>query len=136
MITLADIAPAFSFVFAKGLLPSASDYSPHACSNAWLVMAGSPFSLRFERDRGEVFVDVGNDSAGWHKLEYALEFVDNTVKQENLGEPPNPEVLAILLHPLWDRVADLFNNQRALMQLREFTEQKTSALLGKIFLKP
>lgn len=40
MIDLADIAPVFSFVVGKGLVPSASDYRPREFGNAVLVMVG------------------------------------------------------------------------------------------------
>lgn len=136
MIDLADIAPAFSFVIGKGLVPSTSDYKPQEFGNAALVMVGAPFSLRLERDRGQVFVDVGSNAAGWHKLEYVLEFVDNSVTQQQLGEPPDPTALANLLQERWDKVSDLFSDQRKTSQLQAFAKQKSAALLGKIFRKP
>ena len=136
MIDLADIAPAFSFLMGKGLVPSASDYKPREFGNAALVMVGAPFSLRFERDRGQIFVDVGSNAAGWHKLEYVLEFVDNSVTQQQLGEPPDPTALANLLQVRWDRVADLFSDQQKTSQLQAFAKQKSVALLSKIFRKP
>jgi hypothetical protein len=136
MINLADIAPAFSFVVGKGLVPSASDYRPQEFGNVTVVMVGVPFSLRFERDRGQVFVDVGSNAAGWHKLEYVLEFVDNSVMQQQLGEPPAPTALANLLQGRWDKVADLFSDQKKTSQLQAFAKQKSVALLSKIFRKP
>ncbi len=136
MIDLADIAPAFSFVVSKGLVPIAGDYKPQEFGNAALVMVGAPFSLRFERDRGQVFVDVGSNAAGWHKLEYVLEFVDNSVTQQQLGEPPAPTAMANLLQGRWDEVADLFSDQQKTSQLQAFVKQRSAALLSKIFRKP
>lgn len=136
MIDLADIAPVFSFVGGKGLVPSTSDYRPQEFGNAALVMVGVPFSLRFERDRGQIFVDVGSSAAGWHKLEYVLEFVDNSVTQQRLGEPPDPAAMANLLELNWDRVASLFSDQQKTSQLQVFAKQKSAALLGRLFRKP
>jgi hypothetical protein len=136
MIDSADIAPAFSFLMGKGLVPSASDYKPQEFGNAALVMVGAPFSLRFERDRGQVFVDAGSDAAGWHKLEYVLEFVDNSVAQQQLGEPPDPASLADLLQVHWDKVASVFSNPQKTSQLRAFAKQRSAALLSKILRKP
>lgn len=136
MIDLADIAPAFSFVVGKGLVPSASDYKPQEFGNASLVIVGAPFSLRFERDRGQVFVDVGSNAAGWHKLEYALEFVDRSITQQQLGEPPDPTILAKLLEGHWDEVVDLFNDLRKTGQFQAFAKQKSTALISKLFRKP
>ncbi|MGH8583975.1 MAG: hypothetical protein ACREWG_14575 [Gammaproteobacteria bacterium] len=136
MIDLADIAPAFSFVVGKGLAPSARDYKPQEFGNAALVMVGASFSLRFERDRGQVFVDAGSSAAGWHKLEYVIEFVDNSVTQQQLGEPPDPGVMASLLQVHWGKVASLFSDQQKTSQLQAFAKQKSAALLGKIFRKP
>ena len=136
MIDLVDIAPAFSFVISKGLVPIAGDYEPQAFGNAALVMGGVPFSLRFERDRGQVFVDAGSDAAGWHKLEYVLEFLDDSITQQQLGEPPDPTALANLLQGRWDKMADLFSDQQKTSQLEAFAKQKSAALLSKIFRKP
>ena len=135
MIDLADIAQAFSFVVGKGLVPSVSDYKPQEFGNAALVMVGAPFSLRFDRDRGQVFVDVGSNAAGWHKLEYVLEFVDNSVTQQQLGEPPDATTMANLLQGRWDKVADLFSDQQKTSQLQALAKQRSAALLSKIFRK-
>lgn len=133
MIDLVDIAPAFSFVINKGLTPSTATYDPQAFGNASLVMAGAPFSLRFERDRGQVFVDVGGDAVGWYKLEYALEFVDSSITQRQLGAPRDIAVLANLLQGSWDKVAHLFSDHQQTSQLQAFAKQKTMSLLGGIF---
>ena len=131
-----DIAPALSFVVGNGLVPSASDYRPQEFGNAALVMVGAPFSLRFARDRGQVFVDAGSSAAGWHKLEYVLEFVDNSVTQQQLGEPPDPAAMANLLQLNWDRVVSLFSDQQKTSQLQAFAKQKSAALVGRLFRKP
>jgi hypothetical protein len=99
-------------------------------------MTGIPFSLRFERDRGQVFVDVGGDESGWYKLEYVLEFVDSAVTQQQLGEPPSPTLMADLLQGRWDKVVDLFSDQQRILQLQVFAKQKSAALLDRIFGKP
>jgi hypothetical protein len=131
MTDFADIAPAFSFVIGKGLVSSA----PQEFGNAALVMAGAPFSLRFERDRGQVFVDAGSGAAGWHKLEYILEFVDNSVTRQQLGEPPDPAAMANLLQLNWDMVVSLLSDQQRTSQLQAFAKQKSEALLGSLFRK-
>lgn len=136
MIDLSDIAPEFSFVGGKGLTRSASDYKPREFGNAFLVMAGVPFSIRLTRDRGQVFVDAGNSAAGWHKLEYILEFVDSSVTQEQFGEPPDPVAMANLLQRNWDEVSSVFSNQQKTSRLQAFTKEKSEAFLGTLFRKP
>lgn len=136
MPDLADIAPAFSFVVGKGFVPSASDDRPNEFGNVALVMEGAMFSLRFLRDRGQVFVDAGSGAAAWHQLQYVLEFVDNSITQQQLGEPPDPVVMANLLQLNWDRVASLFSDQQKIPQLEVFTEQKSATLIGRLFRKP
>jgi hypothetical protein len=135
MIDIVEIAPAFTFVTEKGLVPGRSDYKPREFGNAVLFMEGASFSLRLERDRGEVFVDVGNDAAGWHKLEYVIEFLDNSITQQQLGEPPRSDAMAGLLYAYWDRVISLFNDKKLTQQLQNFEDSKASALLGNIFKK-
>jgi hypothetical protein len=136
MINLADIAPAFLFVAGKGLVPSASDYKPQEFGNASIMMTGAPFSLRFERNRGQVFVDVGSSAVGWHKLEYALEFVENSLTQQYFGEPPDPTTMAGLLQTHWSKVTDLFSDEQKTSQLQAFARQKSDALVGALFRKP
>jgi len=119
-----------------GLVPSVRDYKPHEFGKTALVVMGSLFSLRFERDRGQVFVDAGSNAAGWHKLEYVLEFVDKSITQHQLGEPPDPTAMANLLQVHWDKVVSLFSDQQKTSQLQEFAKQKSAALLGTIFRKP
>lgn len=135
MINLADIAPTFWFVLGKGLEPGQSDYKPHEFGNAVFEMVGKPFSLRFERDRGQVFVDVGSTVSGWYKLEYVLEFLDKAVSEQQLGAPPNPAVMAGLLQLNWEKVVGLFDDQDRTLQLEIFTKQKSEVLLSKFFRK-
>lgn len=136
MIALADIAPAFSFIADRGFAPRTSAYNPQEFGNGILVMAGTPFSLRFVRDRDQVFVNIGDDTAGWHKLEYVLEFIDNSVTQQQLGEPPSPAILANLLHARWNNVVQLFNEPHKTLELEAFASEKSAALLRKIFGTP
>lgn len=133
MIDLIDIAPSFSFVVGKGFELSANTYKPEEFGNATLLMTGLPFSLRFDRDRGQVFVDIGSDALGWYKLEYVLEFVNSSVTQQQLGEPPEPSILASLLHGGWDKVVDLFNNYQKMLKFKAFSEQKSTDFLSTLF---
>jgi hypothetical protein len=136
MINLTDIAPSFSLVTAKGLVPAAtSDYRPRQFGNADFVLEGHPFSLRFERDRGQVFVNVGGAEHGWEKLEHVLEFVDEAISQRQLGEPPDPEALSALLELNWDRVTALFSDREKLVQLQSFSREKSATLLERLFRK-
>ena len=96
-------------------------------------MFGTPFSLRLERDRGQVFVDVGSNAAGWHKLEYALEFVDGAITQKQLGASPDAAILADLLQARWDRIVHLFTDSQEMSRFETFAKNKTASLLGGIF---
>ena len=60
VIDLVDLAPAFDFVVREGLVHGARNYQPQAFGNAVVVMVGAPLYLRFQRDRGQVFVDAGS----------------------------------------------------------------------------
>jgi len=136
MITLSNIAPAFSFILANGLIPGTGDYKPHEFGNANLVAAGTPFSLRFERDRGQVFVEIGGKNSRWYKLEYVLEFVDHSISQEELGTPPDPAILSKLLEQHWLVVTKLFNDPNQVAILDDFAARKSAVLLSAIFGKP
>lgn len=130
MIDLASIAPAFSFVVDKGLLPCACDYRTHDFGVAALVMQGASFSLRFEHDRGQIYVEAGSERTGWHRLEDVLEFVDGSlVGPRSLGESPDLCAMAGLLQSHWDSVAGLFGDRRRMSQLHSFARKKSVALL-------
>lgn len=135
MIDLVDIAPAFSRVLGKDFSPATGveNCRSQAFGNPVLVMTGSHFSLRFERDRGQVFIDAGNATHGWHKLEYVLEFVNRSITQQQLGEPPDSATLADLLLQNWDAVTYLFSDRTQLPLLRDFSKERASTLLSRIF---
>lgn len=132
MKNLYDIAPDFLFVIEKGFTLESIEYQPKEFGNASLVMLGMPFSIRFERDRGQVFVDIGSDAIGWHKLEYILEFFDNSVGS-SFGKPPEPKILASLLLEYWEKVVDLFSNRQKMLEFQTFAKEKSAALISKIF---
>ncbi|MBL0283840.1 MAG: hypothetical protein IPQ01_07990 [Zoogloea sp.] len=137
MIDLADIAPAFSFVVSKGLvLVPIANVQAQDSALRLLVGEGAPFSLRFRVRVGErVFVDgrsmplaVENSNRSW--------FVDNSITQQQLGEPPDLTDMADLLQVRWDKVTSLFSDPQKTSQLQAFAKQKSAALLSKIFRKP
>lgn len=133
MIGSIDIARAFTFVMDKGFTLCTATYSPQEFGNTHLMMEGAPFSIRLERDRGQGFVNIGNDAVGWHRLEYVLEFLDSSITQQQLGEPPDITLLGNLLQGHWDQVVELFNSQQKERQLEKFAQQKTANYLSKIF---
>ena len=133
IVALADIAPAFAFILERGFVAGESRYEPEHFGDALLVMHSSPFSLRFVRDRGQDFVDVGSASSGWTSLGYVLEFIDHEITQSQLGKPPDIGVLAKLLQAHWDEVVELFGNLKRMSQFNVFAERKAAEFLSKIF---
>lgn len=133
MITLKDIAPEFMFVQKLGLTTGEVDYDPRKFGDAILVMNGNSFSLRFKRDRSQVFVDIGNDISKWNKLEYAIEFIDKQTTQKQLGEPPSLAEMARLLQANWTKAENLFNDTIEAMKLHKFSQEKANSLVKDIF---
>jgi len=133
MIGLIDIAPDFLFIVNKGHVLATAEYNPQEFGNATVIMEGESFSLRFERDRGQVFVDVGSDVIGWFKLEHVLEFLDKSHIQQQFGSPPAPALLAAFLQSQWDGLVFLFSDQENITQLKQFAKQKTAKFLDEIF---
>lgn len=136
MVLLSDIAQSFSFIQHEGFVKVSDYYRAEEFGNAELVMAGPKFSLKFERDRGQVFVDIGNSDLGWEKLEYALIFVDESITEEQLGVPPQVARLAELAQSHWTRLTELYGDNANLLALREFCKIRSSALISGIFSKP
>lgn len=135
MIHISDIAPQFAYLIDKGLSPTKGDYSAKDFGNAFLVMAGPVFSIRFERDRGDVFVDIGSDTEGWYKLEYVIEFVDPSAS-DCLGQPPQLALMANLLERSWDKISDLFSHKQDMSRLEVFVRNKSESLLATLFHNP
>lgn len=124
MINLVDLAPDFLFIIEKGFVSSSATYNPKEFGNATLVMRGPPFSLQFERDRGQIFVNIGNIQTEWYKFEHVVEFLNNSISDDQLGEPPNISFLARILHEQWENISLLFKDQKKMMHLQEFVQKK------------
>lgn len=137
MSCLSDIAPAFAFVVGKGLLSRARDaHEMGTDGNFAFVLVGSPFSLRFERDSGQMFVHAGNNSVGWHRLEHVLEFVDSGSPQAAGDEPAAPELLAQWLESRWEAVTKLFRDRQRIAALESFSLRRSVIVLQQYFLRP
>ncbi len=128
-----DLAPEFSFLIDEGFLPVSKAYRPQEFGNASIILEGPAFSLRLLRDRNDVSVDIGNDSLGWYKFEYVLEFIDPSITQSKLGEPPDLGAMAALLRQKRDHLTKLFNDRKQLADLKRFIKQKSAELVAKIF---
>lgn len=135
MIELLDIAPSFSFILQRDFVKASDRYKPEEFGNADLVMDGAKFSLKFERDRGQVFVDIGGPVVGWEKLEYALIFVDDGITEERLGSPPEVAKLANLTMSHWAKIEQLYTEGTDLSAFRDFCKMRSSALISGIFSK-
>lgn len=133
MIELSEIAPSFSFIQLEGFVKAAERYKPEAFGNADLVMAGPKFSLKFERDRGQIFVDIGSSDTGWEKLEYALLFINQDITEQQLGAPPDVVVLADLAKSHWREIGQLFDDSSNLMAFSIFCKMRSDAFLSGIF---
>lgn len=135
MIELSDIAPSFFFLQHEGFVKASDHYKPEEFGNADLVMAGPKFSLKFERDRGQVFVDIGNSDIGWEKLEYALVFVDDGITEEQFGEPPEVTQLANLAKSHWKEIVQLYDDSVNLSAFSDFCKKQSSTFISGIFSK-
>ncbi|MEJ7805799.1 MAG: hypothetical protein WKG03_07760 [Telluria sp.] len=132
MIELDDIAPEFNFLLSKGFVLKSSVYCQKEFGNASLEICGAIFSVRLERDRGQLFVDLGSDSTGWYKLEYLIEFLDGSIANE-FAQLPEPKILANLLETHWCRVVDLMTDTQKRADFQEFAKKKSTSLLRLLF---
>jgi hypothetical protein len=137
MTCLSDVAPEFGFVVKEGLLPRARDLAPPSPDgNVAVVMVGSPFSLRFERDAGQMFVHAGNNTLGWHRLEHVLAFIGVQLPSAPEGESVSPKVLALHLRTHWGAVLRLFRDRHRVGVLEDFALRHSAALLQEYFYRP
>jgi hypothetical protein len=133
MIRLADLAPCFSFVADKGFAQADAACDPLAFGNAFVLMAGQPFSLRIVRDRGQVFADIGTDGNVWDDLAAVLEYIHPSVPDDHIGAPPDLERLAGLLEQYWDKVVHLYRDPGALLQFRAFAKERRAGIDAKLW---
>ena len=127
------LAPSFLFLKQRGFSTTITREDHQNFGNTIVVMSGTLFSLKFERERGQTFVDAGNDIFGWHKLENILEFVNKGILPDQLGEPPNLSTLAELTKENWSAIEAVFRDASNVDQLRTFSSQKAAMVLKKIF---
>lgn len=132
MISLADLAPCLSFVADKGFAQADATGDPLAFGNAFILMAGQPFSLRIVRDRGQVFADIGTDGNVWDDLAAVLEFIHPSVADDHSGAPPDLERLSGLLEQYWDKVVHLYRDPRALLQFRAFAKERRAGIQAEL----
>jgi hypothetical protein len=137
MTCLVDVAPAFGFVLSKGLLPRSRDAVAEPLEgNLAVVMVGTHFSLRIERDSGQMFVHAGSNTLGWHRLEHVLAFIDSELAPEPSCEPAALELLARLLEQQWDAVTRLFRTRGRVAALESFALRRSASVLQDFFCAP
>jgi hypothetical protein len=122
------MAPAFTFLLERGFCAGAGPWWPLDFGAPALLMAGSPFSLRFEEGEAgtATIVDLGNNALGWHRLEHVLEFVDPAEAQGWHSGPPGPEAMAALLQSHWDDISALFSNRDLMLRLQAYTRRRAA----------
>lgn len=135
MISLDVLAPSFQFLEKKGFVDIFSEYKKSEFGNAILILKGSVFLFRAERDRGQVFFDLGVNSSEWYKLEYVLEYIDSSITQKQLGEPPDPIILAIHFERLIEEITNLFTDDNQILELRQFVLEKSNSMINELFEK-
>lgn len=127
-----EIASEFSFVFNKGFVMNSLDYKPQEFGNAIMKLKGEKFSIFLKRDRGQIFVDIGNDDIGWYGLNDVLEFIDHAVAHHS-EKTMNIAYLAKSLQDKWEEVTGLFCDKGDISKLEEFARLKNTQLINKIF---
>ncbi len=133
MTTLMDIAPEFSFVLDRGMRHIAGRYDPETFGNAEVILEGAVFSLRFFRDRGETFVEIGDQVSGWNDLDCVLDFLDQLREASPSVEERNMEASAKQLEAHWSELLMLLADPDRRRQLGEFCKSKAAERIRSIF---
>jgi hypothetical protein len=133
MIDLNSLAPDFQFLEKKGFIHILDEYKSHEFGDAFLILRGPFFSIKVERDRSQIYFDLGANFNDWYKLEYVIEFIDRSITQKQLEEPPSPSILAEHFERLFDKVTSLFKDEFQILALRQFSLQKSKLLISTLF---
>jgi hypothetical protein len=133
MISINIIAPDFHFLEKKGFFSISSDYEKNSFGNVVLILKGPVLLFKVTRDRGQLFFDLGVNFNEWYRLECVIEYIDSSVTQRQLGEPPSSKKLAIHFERLIDDISNLFMDNQRLFALRRLEKEKSNLLINRLF---
>ena len=132
---LKNILEKFSFLSEKGFIAGEGSRRETNFGDTEIYLNGPQFRLRIRRDRGENFVDIGNDQGDWYKLEDALMFVDSDAAERDFGEPPKIDVILPIFSKNFDRLEQLFRTGELMDSFKRFYKERSQNLLDRLFPK-
>lgn len=136
-VDLSQITPDFKSVLDKnGFQQAEFTYNLGEFGNVSITMKSLDFSLRFYTDRGDIFVDIGDEAIGWYKLEYVLEFLDTEINDKYLSSPPDIKKMANAFNKNYSKIKDLFSLDFLNSGFVEFQNDKSVELIRSIFGTP
>ncbi len=131
---LEEVKPLFSFLFENHGFSLLEAYDSPSFGDSLVVLTSIDFRIRFIRDKGQIFIDIGPTSKTdkWYDLDLVKTIVDG-----NLGEQaPELEDFAVFLENNYITVKGLLVDEkfeemeRAIKQLQDFRAQQ---LFPKLF---
>jgi hypothetical protein len=123
-----EVKPLFSFLLDDHGCSLSETYDSSSFGDSLAILACDDFRIRFIRDRGQIFVDIGPASKNdeW----YDLNLVRATILRSPSDEVASIENLAIFLRDNYFAVKDLFEGknvretEKALEELQQLRAQK------------
>lgn len=137
-----EISPFFSELLDEhGFRMVSESHAPDSFGDGLIVLQTEDVRLRFVRDRGQVFADVGSSgtSSGddWHQLQRVKEFLhrhDSTAAASDARRATGIDELGVWLKANYEQVRTLFRRETypsTRDALRKFEKEKAEQMFGK-----
>ena len=137
-----EIRPFFSALLDEhGFRLVSESYEPASFGNGLIVLQSEDLRLRFVRDRGQVFADVGpsgQTGEHWHQLQRVMEFLqrhDSPADASDARRAASLDELGVWLKENYEGVRSLFREDTypsARDALRRFEKEKAQQMFGNL----
>jgi len=133
-----EVRPFFSYLLDRHRFRKTEGvYDPANFGDALMVIRSNELALRFVRDRGQVFVDIGPGFNGddWHNLQYVLEFLASNGLPASPSSAWDLEKLGSELKAKYEGVRDIFqrgNYSSVKKDLKRFENAKSEEMIRSL----
>lgn len=133
-----EISPFFSDLLNEhGFRVVSETHEPQHFGNGLLILESKDLRLRFVRDRGQVFADVGASGQtddDWHQLQRVMEFLNRRDAAADANRAFGLDELSVWLKENYEKVRAVFQQEAypsTRDALKSFAKEKSEQMFGK-----
>lgn len=133
-----QVEPFFSYLLDDPtFLKTEEIYKPEHFGDALLIFQSSELAVRFVRDKGQVFVDIGGvrDGDDWHNLQNVLQFLKGDESHSIESAAWDLAEMGSELKANYDKVRELFkadNDTSIRTGLEVFEKRKSQEIIDRL----